>query len=216
MRTNQLPWSRICHLAIEAQNGRRFLGSGAFIGRNTILTAGHCVYMHNQGGWARSITVSPGRNANSRPFGQARATQFRSVRGWVNGTSSTRRDYDYAAIIIAPNSGITGQVGAFGFAAYTDQYLAGKRLNLAGYPGDKAAGTMWYHGRRATRLTSRTIEYDIDTVGGQSGSAVWVNVNGVRTIVGCHTTGSARANSATRITAPVLANLRRWRTEGGS
>lgn len=215
--TNQLPWRRICHLAIQAQSGRRFLGTGAFIGRNTILTAGHCVYLHGQGGWARSIMVSPGRNGNARPFGQAPAVQLRSVRGWTTGPSSTRRNYDYGAIIIARNGGIrTDQVGAFGFAAYTDQYLLSQRLNLAGYPGDKPAGTMWYHGRRATRLTPRTIEYDIDTVGGQSGSPVWVNVNSVRTMVGIHTNGAARGNSATRITAPVLANLRRWRTDGGS
>jgi V8-like Glu-specific endopeptidase len=215
--TNQVPYRRICHLAIVAQSGKRFLGTGAFIGRNTVVTAGHCVYLHGQGGWAREITVTPGRNVNTRPFGQARATQLRSVRGWTTGPSSTRRNYDYGAIIIAPNGGInTNQVGAFGFAAYTDQFLLNKRLNLAGYPGDKAAGTMWYHGRRATRLTPRTIEYDIDTAGGQSGSPVWLNLNGVRNLAGIHTNGSASANSATRITAPVLANLRRWRTDGGS
>ncbi len=211
-QTSAKPWRRICHLRIKAANGSNFLGTGFFIGPRTLITAGHCVYMSSQGGWVQSIEVSPGRNGNSRPYGKCDATSFRSVRGWVSNKS---RDHDYGAIIL-PASCPTAKIGAFGYANYTDTYLKSKRLNTAGYPGDKPAGTMWFHGRKATGLTSRVITYDIDTAGGQSGSPVWLTANGKRKVVGIHTNGSPGGNSATRIVKPVFDNLSRWRSEGGS
>jgi V8-like Glu-specific endopeptidase len=208
--TTAVPWKRIVHLQIEAANGSRFLGSGALIGPRTVVTAGHCVYLHTAGGWPRSITVSPGRNGASRPFGQARAIGFRTVKGWKD---DRKRDYDYGAIILPPNAIKMNPPSAFGFASLSDAALKGSKLNTAGYPGDKPAGTMWYHGRNATSVTPRTIVYDIDTMGGQSGSPVWTVQNGKRVLAAIHTNGSPRGNSATRITQPVLENLKRWKRE---
>lgn len=211
--TKVVPWKRICHLKIQAGNGKSYLGTGFFIGPRTIITAGHCVYIHGQGGWVRQIVVTPGRNESQAPFGTYTATSFRSVRGWVIGKS---RDYDYGAIILPRNAAIPSGIGAFGFGHYSDQFLRDKRLNTAGYPGDKPSGTMWFHGRKAKSFTPRTIVYDTDTAGGQSGSAVWFRGNdGKRIAVGIHTNGAPSGNSATRITKAVFENLKRWRTEGG-
>ena len=110
LNTTAVPWKRICHLQITAANGKRFLGSGALIGPRTIVTAGHCVFMKEQGGWASSITVTPGRSGNSRPFGSSNAVTLKSVRGWVNNSG---RAYDYGAIILPPsfrptNQGVVG------------------------------------------------------------------------------------------------------------
>ncbi len=208
--TTAVPWKRICHLQIIAANGKKFLGSGALIGPRTVVTAGHCVFMKQQGGWASSIAVTPGRNGNSKPFGSCNAVKLWSVRGWVNDSG---RPYDYGAIIL-PSSFRLANPSAFGFANLSDAQLQGKKLNTAGYPGDKAPGTMWWAGRVATRLTRTTLVYNTATMGGQSGSAVWIKrPNGERIMVGIHTNGAPTGNSATRITAPVLANLKRWRQE---
>ncbi|MGG5818300.1 trypsin-like serine peptidase [Falsiroseomonas sp. HW251] len=207
--TTSTPWNRVAHLRIRASNGQLFLGTGFFINKRTIATAGHCVFMPSQGGWAKEITVTQGRDAAATPYGTVTANSFRTVRGWAVGR---RREYDYGAIIL-PRS-YTQRASSFGFAAFGDSELRGRKLNLAGYPGDKPSGTLWYHGRVATKVSDRVITYDIDTAGGQSGSPVWVRSGSARTVVGIHTNGAVSGNSATRITRPVFGNLMAWRQEG--
>ncbi|RSK24042.1 trypsin-like serine peptidase [Hymenobacter metallilatus] len=212
--TSVVPWKRICHLKIQAADGKNYLGTGFFIGPRTILTAGHCVYIHGHGGWPRQIVVTPGRNAANEPFQRFTATAFRSVQGWVNNKA---RNYDYGVIQLPRNASVSPSIGAFGFGQFPDQFLLNKRLNTAGYPGDKPAGTMWFNGRKAKSVTARTITYDIDTAGGQSGSPVWFkDAAGSRIVVGIHTNGASSGNSATRITKPVFDNLKKWRMEGGA
>lgn len=210
--TNVLPWRRICHLSIKAANGSSFLGTGFFIGPRTVATAGHCVFLRDNGGWAREIKVSPARDGSSTPYGTVGSSNLRSVRGWVVGR---KRAYDYGAIIL-PRSFRQPAIGAFGFAAYPDAMLRQGKLNTAGYPGDKPSGTMWYHGRVAKSVAARVITYDTDTAGGQSGSPVWQRRGNTRTVVGVHTNGSPAGNSATRITQPVFKNFMTWRGEGGT
>ena len=208
-QTTTAPWNRICHLRIRAANGRMFLGTGFFIGKRTVATAGHCVYMGSQGGWPAEIQVTQGRDEAQQPYGTVRATSFRTVKGWAVGK---KRECDYGVIIL-PKSYVQ-RAKSFGFAAYPDDQIKGRKLNLAGYPGDQKPGTMWYHGRVAKSVSTRVITYDIDTAGGQSGSAVWQRRGTKRVVVGIHTNGAYSGNSATRIIQPVYNNLMKWRTEG--
>jgi V8-like Glu-specific endopeptidase len=206
--TTAAPWNRLCHLSILAANGQRYLGTGFFVNKRTVITAGHCVYP-TAAGWARQITVTQARDGTSTPYGSVTSSALRTVRGWA---VNRRREYDYGAIIL-PRS-YTQRVSSFAFAARSDAELRGRKLNLAGYPGDKPSGTVWYHGRVATGVTPRVITYDIDTAGGQSGSPVWTRSGNTRTVVGIHTNGAQSGNSATRITQAVFANLMAWRQEG--
>ena len=63
----------------------------------------------------------------------------------------------------------------------------------------------------------RRLEYLHDTFGGQSGSPLWVRWRRFRTLVGIHTTrdvpGAPVANTGTRITPAILADVRRWSGE---
>lgn len=199
---------RICLLRITFPNGKSFRGTGFFIGRRTLATAGHCVYMHSQGGWARRIQVSPGANGTARPFSSATATSFRSVRGWVEGK---KPEHDYGCIVL-PTGAFNGRdFGKFGIAIGRTPELLAKNAYLKGYPGDKPE-ELWGMHRRIKSVTAKTLIYDIDTVGGQSGAPVYVRQNGARYVVGIHNYGNGGGNSATRITSDVYTRLDSWRS----
>lgn len=210
--TATYPWSAIVHLRIVADNGAVLGGTGFLISPRTIITAGHCVFLHERGGWARSIEVVPGRNGAQRPFGTFTAPRasLRSVTGW---TSSKQRTHDYGAIILPGNARPGAQTGTFGFASRNDNFLLGSALNLSGYPGDKP-NEQWFMAQRTKSVAERVITYDIDTVGGQSGSPVWVLQNNQRYAVGVHTNGHTSGNSATRINGNVFDRLLAWKNEG--
>lgn len=209
--TTSYPWRAICALKITAANGSRFIGTGWLISPRTVITAGHCVYMHSEGGWASSIEVIPAMNDALRPYGSFRSNVLRSTQGWVN---SRNRDFDYGAIILPANSRPGDIVGSFGFAVRDDSFILNSALNLSGYPGDKGGNQQWFMAQKPKAVTSKVISYDIDTAGGQSGAPVWVLQNGNRYGVGIHTNGSLTGNSATRIDQSVYNNLLAWKNLG--
>lgn len=209
--TTLYPWRAICSLRITARDGSQWIGTGWLVGHRTVITAGHVVYIHSRGGWVRSIEVIPGRNGSSQPFGSCTATSFRSVKGW---TEKRKRSHDYGAIILPKACDVGRRVGYFGYANYSFFTLLNMLVNLSGYPGDKPAGTQWWHARRIKWVTSRTLVYNIDTAGGQSGSPVWRKKGNQRYVVGIHTNGSSSGNSATRITKPVFNNIKAWKQLG--
>ena len=213
--TDQYPWSVICSLKITAANHGKFTGTGWLISPRTVITAGHNVYDHNSGGWARSIEVIPGRNGVNRPFGEAVSRDYRSVEGWVR---HGKPDKDYGAIILPEDSPLGRTAGFLGFAALLDPELTELRVNNAGYPADKTVGTMWFDANSIVAATPGKIFYKIDTNKGQSGSPVWQMKDGEREAVGIHTNNTAAtpggfpiSNSGIRITEPVFQNLTSWK-----
>src|SRR5262245_23575044 len=44
------PWRQICALRILSQNNRNYVGTGWFVGRGVLATAGHCVFLQDDGG----------------------------------------------------------------------------------------------------------------------------------------------------------------------
>jgi V8-like Glu-specific endopeptidase len=205
--TRVFPWRTICYLEITAADGRRYLGTGNFIGPHTVMTAGHCIYMHRHGGWVRSIRVIPGANGSSEPYGSATAVRFVTVRGWIRSRSP---NYDYGAIILSSDT-IGRRVGWMGFAALTWLSLIRLRINNSGYPADKPRKTQWWNCNRIVFVSPRRVYYLLDTYGGQSGSPVWRYRNGRRHQIAIHAYGGTSSNSGTRIIKPVFDNMLRWR-----
>lgn len=214
--TTSFPWRAICALRIKAQDNSLWYGTGWLVAPRTVITAGHCVFLHAHGGWPKSIEVIPGMDDNLRPYKSYIGTSFRSVVGWVNGK---KREYDYGAIILPRDSRPGDKTGVFGFAAKDNQYLLSAYLNLSGYPGDKGlplplGDQQYFMAQKAKSVAPRVIYYEIDTMGGQSGSPVWVKVGNARYAVGIHTNGHITGNSATRIVLPVFNNIQAWKNLG--
>lgn len=206
-QTTALPWRRVCALRIYFPSGATYRGTGFLIGPRAVATAGHCVYLHNQGGWARKVEVIPGANGSARPYGQAESTTLRSVGGWVTGR---KPECDYGCIVLPAGAFGGRNLGNFGFAAFETPTLLAQSAVLAGYPGDKPFAELWGMARRVKAVTSKTLVYDIDSMGGQSGAPVYIKRGGQRYVVGIHNYGATTGNSATRVTQPVYERLLAW------
>jgi V8-like Glu-specific endopeptidase len=213
--THRYPWSVHASLLITARDGSRWIGTAFFIGPRVLATAGHNLFFHGnvaaRRGWVRSIQVMPGRNEDELPFGSATSTNFGTVNGWTNGPNP---DYDYGVIILDSDEALGRRTGTLGFGSYSDSTLRSVTGNLCGYPGDLGQGRQqWYMARRINSVSSRQIFYDIDTAGGQSGSAVYRIRDGARYAVGIHAygVGSRPFNAATRINSAVFNNLLAWK-----
>jgi glutamyl endopeptidase len=128
---NTYPFRAVCRLIITARDNTRWYGTGFLVAPRTVITAGHCVFLHEHGGWAKSIEVIPGLNKESRPHGSAVARIFKTVVGWTKGKN---RNQDYAAIILPQRSRLGDSTGTFGFAVMQDEMLNTATLNLADYP----------------------------------------------------------------------------------
>jgi len=150
----------------------------------------------------------PGRDGDTLPFGAVTSTKFRAVEEW---TKNGDPNYDYGAIIIPTELGDT--TGGLGFGVYPDGELLATEAHICGYPSDKEAGTMWYDSRQVSSVDTFKVYYDIDTMGGQSGSAVYRTLNGERLAIAVHAygAGGGSTNSGTRITRPVYDNLVAWK-----
>ena len=60
-----------------------------------VLTAGHCVYNEDWGGWPIGIDVVPGYEDGFGPYRDASMINLHAPPGWINN-----RDYDYDMGII--------------------------------------------------------------------------------------------------------------------
>lgn len=206
--TTAIPWRMVCQLIITKADGSKSGCTGWFIGPRTVMTAGHCVYSHSGGGWAKKIEVIPGMDAAVKPYGSQVGTSFRSVKGW---TKNKKLTHDYGCIIL-PNETLGRRIGWFGFASLSQKSLKNLLINNSGYASDKQpSSTQWFNAGRITKVESQRLQYMIDTYNGHSGSPVWRYREGKRHAVGVHAYGGC-PNKATRITRPVFDNMKNWKS----
>ncbi|HEY9047143.1 MAG TPA: trypsin-like serine protease [Ohtaekwangia sp.] len=206
----EFPWRKIAALVITSQSGSQYAGTACFISPRVLLTAGHCVFLHDAGGFAKTIEVIPAWGNNKQPFGKYDATLFKASNGWVNDRNS---DYDYGLIILDEKADIN--IGWFAFAAASDENLSNQIVNVCGYPHDPDKWpNQYYHSREIDRSSKHKIYYTADSTGGQSGAGLWLTLGETeRVIIGIHTTGSSTTNYGTRITEPMFNNFKRTKDD---
>jgi glutamyl endopeptidase len=204
------PFRQICALRIKAKTGSMFVGTAWLIGPRALATAGHCVFLQQEGGWAESIEVIPAKFGNKEPLGRFRAKRFRAVDGWVK---QQNRDFDYGVILLDDDRP-GDSLGWFAVDAESETELKASQANISGYPADKDnANFQYFHARPVMSVSPTRLMYDIDTFGGQSGSPVWEDSASGLVAIGIHTNGGVSSNSGTRINDAVVENLAVWRNE---
>ncbi|MCP5492000.1 MAG: trypsin-like serine protease [Chlamydiales bacterium] len=198
--TTQYPQS--VNVQISARfSGLTYSGSGAMVGPHHVLTCAHNVFCKDNKNWAEKIVVCPGRNNLSAPFGQAEVTRAHIFSKWSDEADS---GYDIALLIL--NESIGKCTGWAGILCLENQGLLKKPVKITGYPGEKDE-QLWGMKNNIKLLGSETIEYDIDTSPGQSGSPIWIENMGMPYIIGVHTLGSCNVNSGVRISNEKFINL---------
>lgn len=188
--------------------------TGWMISKDTLATAGHCVYDPGVGFYSTSsYTLIPAYNGG-QPYGSCGAKTLYTVNGWAN---SGKDDYDYGAIKLDCTVGT--KTGWFGyFWTKKNKALKGKKVKIAGFPGDKTPTRMWVGKGKTTTIQNRRVFYKIDTYGGQSGSAVFLKKSGCgQCSMAIHAYGTygsppySNNNHGTRITKAVYKNLQSWK-----
>jgi len=201
------PWHGICSLAITAPGGHRWAGTGWLAGPRTVITAGHCLFMHGRGGvgqWAEQVEVDfP--NLGDSPQA-VRATAFWSVQGWVEGKIP---DTDYGAVVLPDSVRLPEEVALRGGTA-PDAALGRETVAIAGFCTDKQPRMLWVFARNVRELLPRQFRLDRCVFGGLSGSPGMIQEGEDWTVVGMQQDGDFAGTIAVRFTPAVCRNIDSW------
>lgn len=233
-KTTVKPYSTIATLLITfPKSAKPGLCTGSLIAADAVLTAAHCVYNAEKGGWATSMRVVPGAYPDAsgktqRPFGSAGAlrsfapAEYRSASDFWD-----REPHDYAVVRIG--KGIVG-ASTRAYAAMAAPAV-GTPVKLVGYHGDKCAGTA-----RCSPATSsfmmqvssdsiremleagpapRFFNHYADSNGGASGSPLVSSGGFANTIFAVHVAGLRDEsgntwNMGVLLTPEAVSNIKAW------
>jgi glutamyl endopeptidase len=196
---------------ILSLSGNNIAGcSGVLIGKDTVLTAGHCLY--HEGIWNTNVEVHPGSNGVDSPYGVCSAKSLHVAPEWL-----AAEDFKYDYGVVKLNCDVGLQTGWLGWHVQTGN-MNGTTSYISGYPGDKDL-TQWYSIDQIRISGGLRLFFKNDAVEGMSGSPVM-------TVRPVGSAGCVRAciiavlsaenlslpwNIGTRITSQVAADLIFWR-----
>jgi V8-like Glu-specific endopeptidase len=211
--TTAYPYRAIAQLEMYDANfedGTIGICTATFIGPNVLLTAAHCLYSDADfGGWIDDVAVIPGRDGGYEPYGFEWIAEAWVPSEYISD-DYVGTPYDYAIITLS-SSALGDTVGSLQIGVLTTASLEAGDFDVvtSGYPGDMDFGTQWMSSEPSFTLVTNThLEHEIDSMQGQSGSAVWRG--GDLSIVGVESYevfGGYEINAAVRITQSVLDDL---------
>lgn len=183
--------------------------TGTVVSPRHVITAAHC--LSEKGKFVESVSFIPGMNgqlyASPSPFGTFTGIKVRVLKNYLKSESTSD---DLGLITFAENL----PVPALPLGVLPKRAI---NITIAGYPADKVAGTLWEAtGQRNTSFFGGvSASHAVDTMPGQSGSAVRARLNGQETIVGIHSAGVANwlfqdNNLALFLTSDLINTIKSW------
>jgi V8-like Glu-specific endopeptidase len=163
-------------------------GSGVLVGPNDVLTAAHVTYESGTtNGWAERISVAPGFDQGSTPYGQfdAQTVYGYPVDTYGGRISLVQSTYDMALVRLKEPLGYQ-----YGYMNIGASLQAGDVI-ASGYPGNAGGAQVNSEGFVSARQAGESIGgrsyylYEADEVApGSSGGPLWVFEDGVATVAG--------------------------------
>jgi glutamyl endopeptidase len=216
--TTSYPASAVVFVSFKTPQGTGKC-TGWMIGKDTVVTAGHCVHGGKSGSWYSGHRVYPGFDHSVAPYGSYDSEWLATNIWWVeHGNTVEGKPYDYGVIKL--DSDIGNTTGYFGLLCKPGKGdLLDYPLAVTGYPGDKSL-EQWQSHDKVRACSRRLIFYRADSIGGMSGSPMWFD-KGSRGAyaIGIHTYGvggrnkQGKYNHGTRICERVIDHLRYWKNQ---
>ena len=200
--SSKYPYSAMTKLFMKFPNGKRMVCSATMVNPRAMITCGHCVYSHNNGGWVEEIVAVPGYNddGNFQPFGQSNMIYMETFTGW---TQNADWNYDAAVVILdRPVGTLSGWLG-FNHEASNNHFLQ-SIFHTTGYPADAPydGGEPYYRNGKFDFLQGPELVYSYDqSYPGQSGSGTYFkNASDERYVQALLSHGNAFQTGQVRLT----------------
>ena len=202
--TTQYPYDTIVRIT-DTIGPHSWQGSGVLISPDEVLTASHVVYIEGQG-VASNITVSPGYNGSTAPFGVATGTfvHYIAIADQNRTIDNFNSQFDYAVIHL--NRAFTN-LGTMGLLPN----YAGGAVTVGGFPG-AAGGQMITSLQTVIRDPRYTLLDGVSIGEGSSGGPVWVGGSGTPQVVGI-VSSESRTNDTgyfTQISTAAFNQIQAW------